>query len=164
MAFTRFRDDPIRIQKELAQSTFTGRYQLDTPGQGIDLPFLQDPQLRMQKWGANLRKNPVQLESDLFGLTRRINRDYVVVNDYKDHAVIADAVTYREENPFVDESRASHPAWTYRDLEQTRWETPFLNPQAHLEKGFHDNIQTRLLEKDYFQPKFPAVSSPTLYP
>ena len=32
-------------------------------------------------------------------------------------------------------------------------EEPFMNPQANLEKPFHDNIQTRVLEKDYYQPK-----------
>ena len=54
-----------------------------------------------------------------------------------------------------------HPAWMYRDLEQPRWEQPFLNPQANLEKGFHDNIQTRILEKDFFVPKIPIVDNMT---
>ena len=150
MAFTRFHDDPVRIQKQLAESTFLGRYQLDTPGQGVDLPFLEDPQMRLQKWGANLRTNGVNLESDLRGMTRRLNRDYINKNNYLDHAAPAERMQFRKSDPFVEESRASQPAWTYRDLEQTRWEQPFLNPQANLEKKFHDNIQTRILEKDFF--------------
>jgi len=150
MAFTRFHDDPARIQKQLAESTFLGRYQLDTPGQGVDLPFLEDPQMRLQKWGANLRNNGVNLESDLRGMTRKLNRDYINKNNYLDNAVPAERMNFRSADPFVEESRASQPAWTYRDLEQTRWEEPFLNPQANLEKKFHDNIQTRILEKDFF--------------
>jgi hypothetical protein len=161
MAFTRFHDDPVRIQKQLAESTFLGRYQLDTPGQGVDLPFSEDPQLRLQKWGANMRTNGVNLESDLRGMTRKLNRDYITQNNYLDHDVRTERVNYRDSDPFIEESRATNPAWTYRDLEQTRWETPFLNPQANLEKKFHDNIQTRILEKDFFTPSSPSISTMT---
>jgi hypothetical protein len=157
MAFTRFRDDPVRIQKQLEESTFTGRYRLDTPGNGLDLPFYEDPQLRLQGWGANFRNNTVNLESDLLGLTRPLNRDLVDINDYKVNSVPTSQPYYRSSQPFVEESRASHPAWMFRDLEHSRWETPFLNPLNGLEKGFHENIQTRILEKDLFKPSIPII-------
>ena len=64
MSFTRFHDDPNRIKKQVNESSFAGRYALNTPGQGIDLPFSEDPQMRLQRWGANLRDNTVALESD----------------------------------------------------------------------------------------------------
>jgi hypothetical protein len=152
MAFTRFHDDPHRIKKQVEESSGAGRYYLDTPGQGMDLPFMEDPQIRMQRWGANLRTNTVDLESDFFGLTRHLNRDLVDTNDYKRHAVTASRVDYRNASPFVEESRATHPAWIYKDQDHTRWEAPLLNPLNGLEKGFHENIQTRILEKDFFQP------------
>ena len=69
MAFTRFHDDDVRIEKQLEQQTYVGRYQLDVPGQGVNMPFQDDAQLRMQRWGANRHKNPVNLESDLYGLS-----------------------------------------------------------------------------------------------
>jgi hypothetical protein len=158
MAFTRFHDDPSRIKKQVQISSFQGRYFLDTPGQGVDLPFLEDPNIRMQYWGANLRNNTINLESDLRGLSRKLNRDYVDVNDYKQNAVYSSPNTYRSEDPFVEESRATHPAWMYKDLEQSRWESPFLNPLNGLEKGFHENIQTRILEKDFFVPTIPIIA------
>ena len=151
MAFTRFHDDPYRIKKQLEESSFAGRYQLNTPGQGLDLPFLEDPNMRLQKWGANLQTNTVNLESDLFGMTRQTNRDLIDLNNYKHHAAVTTSVTYRNEKPFVEESRVSHPAWMYKDLEQSRWESPLLNPLNGLEKNFNTNIQTRILEKDYYQ-------------
>jgi hypothetical protein len=157
MSFTRFHDDPIRIQKQLEESSFAGRYMLTTPGQGLDLPFMEDAQLRLQHWGANKRNNSVNLESDLFGLTRKLNRDLVDINDYKKHESYTEAVNYRASQPFVQESRASHPAWMYKDLEQTRWETPFINPQNNIERPFYNNIQTRILEKDNFIPKIPII-------
>jgi hypothetical protein len=153
MAFTRFHDDPLRIAKRLEELTFTAQYQLDVPGPGMNLPFECDPNHRLQKWGANLQTNTINLESDLRGMTRQLNRDSIENNNYKLHAVqSADTrSSYPVANPYVEESRASHPAWTFRDKEQSRWETPILNPQTHLEKPFNHNIQTRILEKDKFR-------------
>ena len=67
--------------------------------------------------------------------------------------VESSAISYSSQQPYVQESRASHPAWMYKDLEHPVWEQPIVNPQANLEKPFHDNIQTRILEKDYYKPK-----------
>ena len=155
MAFTRFRDDPIRIQKQLQQQTYIGRYLLNTPGLGIDMPFHEEPQLRLQGWGANFRNDMTGIENDLLGLTRPLNRDLVDVNDYKNYAQTSFEKTYDSLNPYVQESRASHPAWMYKDLEQKRWEAPLLNPLNHIEKKFNDNIQTRILEKDYYKTNLP---------
>jgi hypothetical protein len=152
MAFTRFHDDPYRIKKQIEESSGPSRYILNKPGQGVNLPFMEDPQMRLQGWGANLRTNTVNLESDLFGMTRLLNRDLVTVNDYKSNSVNTSVVSYPVAEPFVQESRASHPAWMYKDLEQPRWEAPYLNPLNGLEKGFNENIQTRILEKDYYVP------------
>jgi len=150
MSFTRFYDDPNRINKQLEQTTFIGRYMLDVPGQGMDLTFIEDPQIRMQKWGANLRNNTVNLESDLLGMTRKLNRDLVGINDYKNYSVNATENNWGTTKPFIEESRASHPAWMYKSLEQDRWENPILNPLDKIEKKFIDNLQTRILEKDYY--------------
>ena len=159
MAFTRFHDDPARIQKQIDESSFLGKYMLNTPGQGIDLPYIEDPQVRLQRWGANIMTNPINLESDLFGLSRPLNRDDINQNDYKTNSAITNTKSFHKKQPFVDESRASHPSWMYRDLEQTRWETPILNPLANLERPFHHNIQTRILEKDNFTTKIPMINN-----
>jgi hypothetical protein len=161
MAFTRFHDDPYRIKVQAQDSTFSGRYNLDVPGPGINLPFFEDPQLRIQKWGANLQTNTIGLENDLFGLTKKLNCD-TMANNYKNVAVPTSKLSYPVENPTVEESRATNPAWMYRDLEHPRWETPWINPQANVEKKFHDNIQTRILEKDFFS--WGTVGSPTTPP
>ena len=147
MAFTRFHDDPYRIRKQVQESSFAGRYNLDVPGPGINLAFFEDPQFRLQRWGANLQTNTVTLESDLRGLTRKLGRDYDS-GEYTKHTVPSDTLLYPTQQPIVEESRATHPAWTFRDLEHPRWEEPWMNPQANVEKMFHCDIQTRILEKD----------------
>ncbi len=163
MSFTRFHDDPNRIKKQLEESTYHGRYFLNTPGPGMDLPFNEDPHIRLQKWGANLQTNYVNLESDLYGLTRNYNRDLTDKNNYKKHSVNSYAKSYRTELPKTEETRASHPAWTYKDLEHSRWESPILNPQNDLERKFDCNVQSRILEKDNFEPKIPVVGNNNYY-
>lgn len=152
--FTRFHDDEVRIQAQMRAQTFAGRYAIAMPGPGVDLPFQEDAQLRLQRWGANLRNETVNVESDLMGMTRSLNRDDVDSNNYIATAVSSTMPTsYGTATPMVEESRASVPAWQFREAEHSRWELPWTNPQAHLEKPFHDNLPTRLLEKDYFQPE-----------
>jgi hypothetical protein len=71
-------------------------------------------------------------------------------------AVQYSQMSFPTADPFVNESRATHPAFLYRTVEMNRWETPIHNPQTNLEKGFHENIQTRILEKDNYVPKVPV--------
>ena len=65
MAFTRFNYDECRTKKQLQQSTDPGRWILDVPGNGDAPCYIEDPQIIIQKWGANLRTNTINLESDL---------------------------------------------------------------------------------------------------
>jgi hypothetical protein len=154
MAFTRFHDDPARIRKSMEESSFAGRYALNTPGPGDSLPFILDSQIVLQKWGSNLMTNAISLESDLRGMTRKLNRDLVGYNEYQNQSVSSSKIQYPlHSETIINESRATHPSWVYRNMETVRWETPFLDPQANTEKRFHDNINTRILEKDYYVPK-----------
>ena len=82
MAFTRFNNDPSRIQKYLEESTNVGKYFLNVPGNGTNPSFINDPHIRMQKWGGNLSKNIVNIESDLRCSTRQLNRDNIENNNY----------------------------------------------------------------------------------
>ena len=115
MSFTRFHDDPHRIKKQIEESSFAGRYMLNTPGPGEELPFFEDAQVRLQHWGANLQNNTVALESDLRGLTRPLNRDLTDENNYQKQSVYSAPNYYHSSQPFIQESRASHPAWMYKD-------------------------------------------------
>ena len=63
MSFTRFHDDEQRIAQQMKEMTYQGRYQLNVPGPGSKMPFQEDTQIRMQKWGANLRTNTTNLEA-----------------------------------------------------------------------------------------------------
>ena len=154
MAFTRFHDDPARIKKQLQESTGLGRYQLDAPGPGLNLPFFEDPQIRLQGWGANLRTNTIELDTDLKGISRKLTHDVV---DYKSKTPYSTAREYSTLPAFVDESRATHPAWMFRDLEQTRWNYSFHDVQRKTEIPFINNESTRILEKKNYVRNVPIV-------
>jgi len=145
MSFTRFHDDPTRIRKQLQQSSGLCRYQLDAPGPGISTPFVEDPQIRLQKWGANLKTNTVNLESDLRGIGHRLSADD---KDYTALTPSTNNKIYGSQDAFIDESRASHPAWMYRDLEHSRWTTSFHDVQKKTEIPFSYNEPSRILEKN----------------
>jgi hypothetical protein len=151
--FSSIRNDPARLRKEAEMSSYTSRYHLCTPGPGIDAPIPDDVHVGLQSWAGNWAGNRIDLESDLHGQTRRINRDRLGTSEYTSYAIpIQSAVTYRRENPFVEETRASHPAWMYRGIEIPRWEEPWINPQSlgAIEKPFRDNISTKTLDRDSF--------------
>ena len=159
MSLTRFNDDPARIQKKLHESTYAEGYYINAPGNGVVMPFQEDVQLRLQNFAANRTTNTVNLESDFRGLTRILNRDTINENQWDKHEVESFPIHYPNSNPFIDESRASHPAWMYRDLEQTRWEHPWINPQDNAMIPFPTDVQTRILEKDYYVPQKPILTT-----
>ena len=104
MAFTRFHDDPARVKKQLQESTDPGRWMVNVPGNGTHPGFSEDPYCRLQKWGGNLRTNVVDLQSDLMGLTRNLNRDCVRNNMYEQYEAQSEKMNFKSHKPFVDET------------------------------------------------------------
>jgi len=151
MAFSRFHDDPSRQIKQLQQSTGPGRYMLNVPGNGETPSFMEDPHIIAQKWGGNLWTNTVQLESDLFGITRNLGKDCLGKDEYSRTNIQSSPAVYPKNNTLsTEQSRAIMPAWTARDLEQDhRYYLP-LDPQENVCFRFENNLSTRILEKDHF--------------
>jgi len=158
MASSRLFDDEARIRKRNAIDTYEGRYHLDVPGNGADMPFNADPHIRIQKWGANFSTNMMDINSDLRGMTRPLNKDYIEINEYKKFSVAPKVANSNPEtvNYITDETRATNPAWVLKEHESNRFDPPFINPvdMTFLKKPFYENLNTRILEKDYFKPKF----------
>jgi hypothetical protein len=162
MACTRYKYDDCRTKKELQQSTDQGKWILNVPGNGPNPCYMEDPQIIIQKWGGNLRTNTINLESDLRGVNRQIGRDCLEKDNYKKFNVPNEEIKYPTcNNLFTEQSRATNPAWWYRDLEQVDWQFPPLNPQANTCLPFQNNLCTRVLEKDYFTPKRDCVLNET---
>ena len=85
MSFTRFNYDEARTFKKVQESTGPGRYLLNTPDvvpKGYKLPlYCDDPHIRLQGWGANLRENykngtTIDIDSYLLGYNNFNTLDY----------------------------------------------------------------------------------------
>jgi hypothetical protein len=146
MASTRFNSDSARVNKQLQESSGLIRYQLNAPGPGVDTPFFEDPHIRVQKWAANLGNNTTDLESDLRGINRKLGRGNV---EYSSKTPASYTQSYGTQAAFVDETRASLPAWTLRDLENPRWNanTSFHDVQSKTEIPFPTKESTRIQQK-----------------
>ena len=146
MAFTRFHDDPARIEKNLLERTYEGKYQLNTPGNGE--VYVDDLHIRLQGWGSNIRTNPFEINESL-----RRNKK-LVYYDQPFTKTSSDAISSKEKSFGVDETRASLPAWTFRDKSQLRTEYLFRDPQSHVWLKFDNNCPTRMLEKDHYTSSY----------
>lgn len=153
MVLTRNIDDSNNIEDKLKQMTYTGRYMLDKPGPGSNMPYQEDIHMRLQQYGANLHTNHNDIESDLFTLTRKTNRDEITLNNYVPNSVSTRKMQFNETPAFVEQSRTTDPAFSYRIMESNRWEQPIEDPQKNLEMKVHTNVSTRILEKDYYNPR-----------
>ena len=164
MAFTRFYDDPCRIQKYLEETTNIGNYSINVPGNGLRPTLLNDPHINMQKWGANLSQNKTDLESELHCLYRKLNKDTISENNYVDY--LNNNSLYNQNsysvnsNEITGQSRATHPSWIYREINNfnnvpnnvpNNFNYLHLNPQENICIPFHNNISSRILQKDYYQ-------------
>jgi hypothetical protein len=150
MAFTRFSNDRDVIQKRLCESTFTGIYALNTPGNGLDMPYMNDTNIRLQKWGANMHTNTLNIENDLRGTTRKLASDHQQYNDFSPNT---QQKQYSSSSFLIDETRASCPAWLFRDKTQFRGNILHIDPQMNVAMPFENNQTTRFLEKDYYTLK-----------
>jgi hypothetical protein len=149
MAFTRFKYDEARTKKELQQSTDPGRWVMNVPGNGETPYYIEDPHIRIQTWGGNMRTNTINLESDLLGVNRKLNRDNTIKDSYVNFTAQSDKIEYPATKKLTTEqSRTILPAWTARDLEQVNWYYPQLNPQENICFPFLSNVNTRILERD----------------
>ncbi len=165
MSFTRFNYDDARTMKKLEEATGPGRYILNQPGNGSRPIFINDPQIRVGGWGANLMKvrgggHPIDIDSDLSNRSRRLTKycaehtfpNKGVANSYK--------VSYPTHKPAItDETRTTHPAWTYRTLEHNNFQYLHNDPQENVCKHFENNLNTRLMERDNYVPQVPCLKS-----
>jgi len=168
MSFTRFHDDPARIKKQLQQTTDTGRYILNVPGQGDKPLYMEDPYVRAQLWGGNIMTNSVDIETELRGLSRNLSRD-TPSNNY----MSAESSNASRSNEMircpshggsgVEQTRVTHPAWMLRDVEQDNWKMLHYDPQENVFMPFNNNLSTRILEKDHFVPSLPKHIASTIY-
>lgn len=149
MACTRKYYDEDETKNNLQRDTGIGRYMLNCPGSGPAPDYFNDPHIRLQKQAANNASNIIDINNYLRGLNKNLCRDSKQ-EDCFDKATFIPNNNYRIINNITDESRTSNPAWELRGLEQNNMSYLHFNPQQKIELPFTNNLNTRMLEKDYY--------------
>lgn len=166
---TRYHSDPVRIHAQNEMQTFMGRYQLETPGPGANLPFEEDPNIRLQRWGANSVYNGVQVESDLWGLgpgkrlshqpmSYQENSAALYAPGESGNALTGSMRSFGSTPTWTEESRASDPAYVYRSA-MTRTDLDLIQDGSTMSAGavFHDSSRMQLPMEYSRQSRFRPV-------
>lgn len=160
MSFTRFHDDPCRIQKRNMEISAVNDYIFNVPGNlgGMKSHYYEDPHIRLQKTGMKQMKHMVDIDSVLQNRHVMLNRDHIQKNNYQRNTQgllnpYNNISSHVVENTITSESRVTHPAFEYRELSQYRPQHLFYNPQNHVTIPFDYNLDTNILEKDYYNLK-----------
>lgn len=157
MSFTRFHDDPARIQKQNMETTAINDYTFNVPGNLLgSIPhYYQDPHIRLQKTGCEQRTNMIGIESMLRNINVPLNRDNKNINDYRKNTITKTNVVKSQTNTrtITSESRTTHPVFEYREKQQYRPDHLFYDPQKNVFIPFPSYLDTNILEKDYYNLK-----------
>ena len=154
MSFTRFHDDECRIAKENLETTAMNDYVFNVPGNLNQASvYFSDPHMRMQKTGGAIYRNMVDVENELKGMEMSINNKDC--ENYKSHSktYYTKTLVSCNDSDVVEESRATHPVYQYREMSTYFPEYPLLDPQEYVQETFEINLDTNILEKDYYNLK-----------
>lgn len=154
MSSTRFNNDISRIVKRNQEQTDIGRWVLNTPGHGVQPHYYEDPHIRLQHWGANLRENvhPIDIASDLDGRMRQASK-WCPSHLYPNKTLNkTEPKSYPIMEAYTHDTRTTHPSFLYRDLQQHRKIPLHFNPQDHVHSllSFENRINTRNEARDLF--------------
>lgn len=154
MAFTRFHDDPSRVIKSNLETSSINDYMFNIPSNTNNKNvYIDDPHIRLQKNGNSQYSNLVGLEGELRYSNQGLTRDYIqsqynrrTINHNSRKLEISNL-----NNGITDESRSTHPAWTFRTLQQYRPEHLFEDPQKNFALKFENNVDTNIETKDNYK-------------
>ena len=155
MAFTRFHDDTSRILKTNIETASMCNYTFNVPSNtNTKNVYIDDPHIRMQKSGSTQYSRMVDLEGQLKQMDRGYSRDFID-NQYNTKNPIYHGLRqipiYQLNKSVTDETRSTHPSWTYRSLPQHRSDFLFEDPQKHCSMKFENNVDTNIMTKDNYR-------------
>lgn len=152
MASTRIFNDKVRVEKQLQEMTDQGRYTMNVPGNGLLVPFIDDPHVRLDKWGANYAINYIEIDSNLKNLGRNLNPDYLQYNQYRQ--IKPDEPKYPDKSFNIDTPYISEPKWNLRSIENERTFNVIDDNHKNIYRiPFNHSLGTRNFEKDLYCKK-----------
>tara|TARA_Y100000748_G_scaffold304103_1_gene311797 strand:+ start:1860 stop:2330 length:471 start_codon:yes stop_codon:yes gene_type:complete len=145
--FTRTKDKANKIQYDLNVMSYHNNYTFNTPGNGTTLAYMTSPHIRLQKWGANVRSNMTEIEDDLRGKTRLLNRDDVDENQYDLHNAMSNSLGFESTSIKNQSTKNESNKCEVLDtcLKNTRKDFLYYDPQKNIR--YVAPTSTRYVEK-----------------
>ncbi len=153
MAYTRFNYDECRTRVKNKQSVDIGMYHINVPGNGTRPAFIEDPNIRLQKWAANRCENHIDIDSQLRGIDKQLKCN-VHHTDIRSRPVNYPANSLLN----VESTRYSNPAWNIRGNEYPSACYLHRDPQANAVVPFMCNVSSRIYQKDVYVSSIYNVS------
>jgi hypothetical protein len=132
MANTRISNDVDRLMEQNEMATAHGRWVASVPGPGANAPFMEDPTVRLQKWGANTWADSMAIQERYMRGTAQNPRDCIkhsVPGGRTQRTPRLTPNTFAKSRELgAENTRALCPAWTLRGLETDAWIEPMAPP------------------------------------
>ena len=120
MSFTNSFYDESKVKQHMEENTYIGQYTFHVPGNAGTKPsFIEDPHIRLTKWGANRWTNNIYVEDQLKNRNRtygKCRHEYTMQNLRENIEGNSNKLEYQTNDTLTTEqSRTTHPAWLIRD-------------------------------------------------
>uniref|UniRef100_A0A6C0HQS8 Uncharacterized protein n=1 Tax=viral metagenome TaxID=1070528 RepID=A0A6C0HQS8_9ZZZZ len=143
MATTRNRPE-IKTQ----QLCDIGNYHLLVPGNGVQPFFIEDPNIRIQKWGGVSYTNMIDIDSSLKGIDKQLKCDVLQKSNLH-----TNPISYPSTNLlYTENSRLISPAWNLKGIEVVKSDYLHYDPRIKSSIPFRHNVSSRDLQKDNYSP------------
>jgi hypothetical protein len=145
MACTR-NDKPEETTKQLYT---IGNYHLMVPGNGVTPFYVEDPQIRIQKWGGCSYTNMIDLDSSLKCMDKKLKCDVF----QKSPLPASVPIHYPSTNLlYTENSRTICPAWNLKGIEVTKSDYLHYDPRIRSSIPFTHNVSSRDVQKNEYTP------------
>ena len=98
--------------------------------------------------------NMVNVETMLRNSHVKLNRDNINQNEYKQNSLKTTPIrSVNVSQTITNETRTTHPVFEYREKQTHRQNILLKDPQRNVFIPFQNNLDTNILEKDYYNLK-----------
>ena len=145
MACTRIDKPEITTQ----QLSTIGNYHLMVPGNGTQPFYIEDPQIRIQKWGGYSYTNMIDIDSSLKCIDKRLKCDVF----QKTNLPSSSPIYYPSTNLlYTENSRTICPAWNLKGVEVIKSDYLHYDPRIKSSIPFTHNLSSRDIQKQQYNP------------
>ena len=146
MASTRNDKPEVTTQQLLT----IGNYHLMVPGNGIQPFYIEDPHIRIQKWGGYSYTNMIDIDSSLKCIDKQMKCDVF----QKSHLNSSPIYYPSTKLLYTENSRTICPAWNLKDKECIKGDYLFYDPRIKSNIPFVHNVSSRDIQKNEYNPVY----------